>query len=280
MTSEIEINRRAISWFLLLTFVATWSLWGQIWIFDMGPSDLWFLLIEFAGTLVPGIAALTVIATVLHESWRTTTLDRLGVKRFYLWAWFLPPAFALAAAVLSILIGTSDLRPDGIVRSSPSHLSAWFVVFQFVFVIPFAVSEELGWRGFLLPRLMRSGFGELQALVATGVVWGVWHAPLIVRGFNYPLHAYAGPILMVVFCVLMGTVIGWLRLASGSVWTAAAAHASVNMTSWLVPYCIGGKYDSAFGGTIFSVVGWIPIIVFIAWLASSGRLPVDRAEVQ
>jgi CAAX protease family protein len=279
MTSEIEINRRAISRFLLLTFVATWSLWGLLWVFDISPPELWFLLIAFAGTLIPGIAALTVIATVLHESWRTTTLDRFGVKRFYIWAWLLPPAFAVAAAVLSILIGTTDFRPDSIVGSGPSHLSAWFVVSQFGIVIPFAVAEELGWRGFLLPRLMRSGFGELQALATTGVVWGVWHAPLIVRGYSYPLHPYVGPILMVVFCVLMGTVIGWLRLASGSVWAAAAAHASVNM-AWLVPYYIGGKYDYALGGTIFSVVGWIPMIVFIAWLASSGRLPVGQAEVQ
>lgn len=279
MTSEIEINRRAISWFLLSTFAATWSLWGLLWVFNVSLLNPWFLVFAFAGTLVPGLAALAVIATVLHESWRTTTLDRLGIKRFYLWAWFLPPAFAVATAVLSILIGTTDLRPDSIVRSSPSHLSAWFVVSQFVFVIPFAVAEELGWRGFLLPRLMRLGIGEWQALAATGVAWGAWQAPLIVRGYNYPQHPYAGIILMVVFCVLLGIVIGWLRLASGSVWVAAVAHASVNM-AWLVPYYFGGKYDSAFGGTIFSMVGWIPMLLFIAWLAYTRRLPVDTSEVQ
>jgi membrane protease YdiL (CAAX protease family) len=284
MASEFEVNRRAIFWFLLSTFVATWSLWGLLWVFNISLLNPWFLVFAFGGTLVPGLAALTVIATVLHESWRTTTLDRLGVKRFYLWAWFLPLSFAVAAAGLSILVGTTDLGRDSTVsdalRSSRSALSVWFFVSQFVFVIPFAVAEELGWRGFLLPRLMHSGIGEWQALAATGAVWGAWHAPLIVRGYNYPQHPHAGLILIVIFCVLMGTVIGWLRLASGSVWVAAAAHASVNMTSGLVPYYFGGKYDSAFGGTIFSMVGWIPIVAFIAWLASTRRLPVDTPEAQ
>ncbi len=268
-------NRGAVFWFILLTFVGTWSLWSLLWVWNLNVSsrDSRFAQLAYLGTLAPGIAALIVTNRVLRESWRTTTLDRLGIKRFYAWALLLPPAFALVTVFLSVITtaATFDLNPSSLSASSLT-LAALTPVIAF-----FALAEELGWRGFLLPRLMLLGFGEWEALVATGLVWGIWQAPLILRGFNYAEHPYLGVPMMVVFCVLMGVVIGWLRLASSSIWVAAAAHTSVNLSySLAVPFLHEG-FDSALGGEMTSAIGLVSLGAFCVWLARSRRLPVAGA---
>ncbi len=125
MLEEIEEERRrnrsAVAWFLVLTLGASWSLWSRLWIFDVSPpspahmtapSFLRFARFAAPGTLVPGISALVVTRVVLHESWRTTTLNVLGRKRFYLWAWLLFPALVLLTILISVLLGLVRFDPN------------------------------------------------------------------------------------------------------------------------------------------------------------------------
>ena len=79
------------------------------------------------------------------------------------------------------------------------------------------------------------------------------------------------------FCVLLGIIFGWLRLASGSVWPAALAHGSLNAVAGF-PLVLLTPFDTAVGGMLTSLVGWLPQLAFIAWLAWSGRLPVSSQE--
>ena len=79
--------------------------------------------------------------------------------------------------------------------------------------------------------------------------------------------------MFVVYTILVGTVIGWLYLASGSVWVAALAHGSINSVQRAALVFIAG-YDGLVAGGLGSVIGWIPVAAFIAWLAYSRRLPV------
>ncbi|MFW6136657.1 MAG: CPBP family intramembrane glutamic endopeptidase, partial [Candidatus Aminicenantaceae bacterium] len=65
-----------------------------------------------------------------------------------------------------------------------------------------AFGEELGWRGFLQKEF--SGFGFRKASFLIGVIWGIWHASLILLGHNYPHTPIAGVFMMVVWCVLFG----------------------------------------------------------------------------
>ena len=91
-----------------------------------------------------------------------------------------------------------------------------------------ALGEELGWRGFLLPRLVeRIGFNG--ACLVSGLIWAVWHYPsLLWADYNAgtdPAYAVACFTVMV---VALGFILGWLRLRSGSVWPCALFHASHN----------------------------------------------------
>jgi CAAX protease family protein len=88
--------------------------------------------------------------------------------------------------------------------------------------------EEIGWRGYLQPRL--ASLGLTRSAFATGFAHGVWHLPLILLT---PFYHSGGSILLIVplFLVTLtlgGGLYGWLRVASGSVWPAALAHAVFN----------------------------------------------------
>ena len=68
----------------------------------------------------------------------------------------------------------------------------------------FAFGEEWGWRGFLLSKLLP--LGQWRALGLSGALWGLWHMPVILLGYNYPLHPQFGVLLMMIFCVIMGVL--------------------------------------------------------------------------
>ena len=89
-----------------------------------------------------------------------------------------------------------------------------------------AMGEEYGWRGLMWDELKQ--YGPRRANLITGVVWGVWHAPLIVQGYNFPAQPLVGVLAMVVFCISMSFVLSAVRELTGSVVPVAAAHGVFN----------------------------------------------------
>jgi membrane protease YdiL (CAAX protease family) len=138
-----------------------------------------------------------------------------------------------------------------------------------------ALGEELGWRGFLLPRLLP--VGQVRAILMSSVIWGVWHAPVILQGHNYPSQPVLGVFLMVAFCVLSGTILSWLYLWTRSPWAPALGHATINATGGLSLLFVR-DVDLVLGGTTASLIGWIPLAAIVAWLVLTHRLPVTETE--
>jgi len=291
-TVSTNIQRRGIAWFVFLAVGLSWSLWGAVWLCGLTLGTTAGKLLVGLGMWGPGLSALAVTRFVLREDWRTTTLNRLGRKRYYAWAWLLPAAGTLIAALLTVAFGVAAFDPEFqkfkelVSKTGPAPpipLGAIVLIQSLVGVFlapvinaPFAVGEEIGWRGFLLPRLLQAGVRQWPALVMSGLIWGLWHAPVIVQGHNYPDHPLLGVALMTGFTILLGIILGWLQLASGSVWVPTVAHGAGNGIAGL-PMLILTPHDSAIGGMLTSLIGWIPLAGFIVWLAWSGRLPLRIA---
>jgi membrane protease YdiL (CAAX protease family) len=134
----------------------------------------------------------------------------------------------------------------------------------------FAFGEELGWRGYLLTRLMQSRWPF--PILLSGLVWGVWHSPLLIlTGYAHGAVTLS-LVMFTVLTVLFGVFIGWLRLASGSVFVAALAHASFNA---FVQSFFGESFgaDKAwFWIGDYGIFTLIPYAVLAAWLYWSGRV--------
>lgn len=125
-----------------------------------------------------------------------------------------------------------------------------------------AVGEEIGWRGWLLPRLMP--LGTVPAIVISGVVWGAWHAPLLLLGYNYAgASGWLAIACMCGMCVAIGAILSWLRLRSQSVWPAAIGHGAINAAAGF--YLILGTAGQTADLTQVTLLGWsgwiLPVVI-------------------
>jgi membrane protease YdiL (CAAX protease family) len=96
----------------------------------------------------------------------------------------------------------------------------------------FAFGEEFGWRGYLLWELAPWGFWK--ASFAIGALWGVWHAPVIVAGYNYPSFPVIGVVAMTIACLSFSPVYTYLVIRAESVIAAAFFHGVFNGSAGLV----------------------------------------------
>ncbi|GAB3601178.1 lysostaphin resistance A-like protein [Microbacterium tumbae] len=133
-----------------------------------------------------------------------------------------------------------------------------------------AFGEELGWRGFLVPALRP--LGTWPALLISGVIWGLWHAPVILLGYNFGRFDLTGVLLMVGGCIAWGVLLGWLRLRSASLWPAVFAHGALNAAGGMVVlvHAAGTTIDMALAGPL-GVAGWIVCAGAVVVLALSGQ---------
>ena len=79
--------------------------------------------------------------------------------------------------------------------------------------------EEYGWRGYLQNELFQ--LGRIRGVLLVGVIWGAWHWPLILMGYNYPGYPLLGLLLMALYTTGLAVVLGYAVLRSGSIVLAA-----------------------------------------------------------
>ncbi len=124
--------------------------------------------------------------------------------------------------------------------------------------------EESGWRGYLTRQLAGTPFWTAAAF--TGVVWGAWHAPLIVQGHNYPEHPLIGVLMMTAWCVLLSPLMLYIRLRSKSAIAAAVAHGTLNGTAGVAIMGVKGGNDLTLGLTGlcgFAVLGAANLVLWV-----------------
>jgi membrane protease YdiL (CAAX protease family) len=132
------------------------------------------------------------------------------------------------------------------------------------------LGEEFGWRAYLQPKLLP--LGERRAYLLVGVIWGVWHWPVIWMGYNYPGYPLWGSLAMVWFTLVAGTFFGWAALRAGSVWPAVIGHGALNGTANLWRLFVTTETNPLVGPYVVGVIGGIFFALaalIILWRARS-----------
>lgn len=148
-----------------------------------------------------------------------------------------------------------------------------------------ALGEEIGWRGFLTPR-MNAAFGFGVGTLITGIIWGGWHLPLIVMGpYNANGPAIVEVIAFLIWVAAISAPFAWIRMASGSLWPAATFHAAHNVIIQRIFDPLATRGDQAVTmvgefGIIFAAVTCavsVPfwIMGFRMWKRQTGDNPGD-----
>lgn len=121
----------------------------------------------------------------------------------------------------------------------------------------FAFGEEIAWRGFLMKEFKEKKF--LVAALWIGIIWGFWHAPLILNGHNYPQHPVAGVFMMVPFCLLLTPMLMYFRQKGGSVIVPAIMHGTFNAVAGLSALVVTPANDLLYG--VAGVAGFIVLMI-------------------
>jgi membrane protease YdiL (CAAX protease family) len=278
----MSINVKKILVFLGLTFSLNWLMATLFFMLFSLQNRLAFLAMAIAYMFVPMVMALVVQKLIYKETVKGPLGISFRLNRWWAVAWLLTPLLALATFGVSLLFPGVNYSPgmEGMfdrfkdmltpvqmaemrnqIATLPVH-PIWLTLIQGLIVGPTinavaAFGEELGWRGLLQRELEPLGFWPASLLI--GLIWGIWHAPLILQGYNYPQHPQFGVLMMALWCLLLGPIFSYIRLRAGSVIAAAILHGTLNATYGLSIMLIQGGNDLTVGLT--GLAGFIVLAV-------------------
>jgi len=104
------------------------------------------------------------------------------------------------------------------------------IIFGPILGFPQLFGEEYGWRIFLQDRLAQQ-YGRVKGVLLVGLVWGLWHAPLVAGGLNYPGYPFLGIFLFTIFAIEISIPLGLAVFKSKSVWLAVYLHGVINYSA-------------------------------------------------
>ncbi|HHF7346571.1 TPA: CPBP family intramembrane glutamic endopeptidase [Legionella feeleii] len=260
---------KIISAFTITTFALTFLL-------TISNSILANALSQAAPAVV--VVGLILLSRQKMAGFKELGLFNLGKVQWYFIAICLPAAAIITSYLLATLLGyfSLDLK-----------LPAYTVIYRtflFMFMWPllWAMTEEIGWRGFLQPKLINL-FGLRQGIFLTGITWAVWHFIFIFAGTYYEEgNLLINTLLFTATIVLMSFAIGWIRLKSQSLWPCVLFHSASNATWQICSYQFNVKnpyyiYMAGEAG-ILNMVFW-GVVLIVVWkgLMSGNHKNSDRA---
>jgi membrane protease YdiL (CAAX protease family) len=236
-------------------------------------------------SITPVVATLIMLLIVTREGYSKEGWKSLGLHRLGLNVWWIAFGVSLlisvvAAAVLWATPLASFVVPEGGILMGVLNAAITLLLQVCVVALPFMLSEEIGMRGYLQPRLM--SLGKRRALLLVGLVWATWHMPLI---FLTPLLPVGNKLISLPLfygAVVAGSFFyGYLRIYTGSVWPSTIAH-GVHNHAWgilgvftatsypvIVNKYLGGDYG------LLIVVGGVIAAIWVGHRLKSG---MDQAQ--
>jgi membrane protease YdiL (CAAX protease family) len=251
---------RSLLAFFALTYAVTWTCFFTAAGLSGGTSSFVLLMV---GTFAPSLVALGITAWEGGarglQALLSRVLDSSAAAQWYVFAIGYMAAIKLSVAVVYRL-GTGSWPPFG---SEP-----WYgIAAAIVISTPVQAGEEIGWRGFALPRLA-AHFGFARASLVLGLIWASWHLPLFFvpgignYGQSFPVFVAGG--------IALSVAMTWLYVnTNGSLLLAMLMHSAVNQTMGIVPTRLAKPgnplaLDTSLVTVIFAAVLWTTAAYFLA----------------
>ena len=281
---EVLVEWRGVSAFVAVVFGLAWAAEGVALFRGVRFASLTVGSTALLASIMftPAIAAFIVRKFITREGFATAGLRR-GPWRPYIIVWLSVPLLVVGIYALTVVVGfgrfdptlsqlTARIQEAAAGRTIPqlppplvlaAAIFAQSLIVGLLITPIFTFGEEFGWTGYLLPRLLP--LGRWRAALTYGSIWGLWHAPIVAGGYNYPGHPVLGPVMMCGLTCAFALTQTALRLRYDSVLLTSVFHASINTQGLgVVPLFVLGV-SPVLGG----VTGIVGISVFLAvgvWL--------------
>ena len=287
-TKKQDLKRILI--YLGITFGLTWA-YCLLLVYPLANgsslSGVPALMLQLAVAATMFIPSIGVLLTRLltkegfKETWLRPHLK--GNIKHYLLAWFGPGILTFAGMGVYFLLFpgnldlsfsyfTATLEASGApMETLPIPIGLLMLVqcIQAIFMAPAlnfvtCFGEEWGWRGYLLPKVSNH-FSTVPTLLITGIIWGLWHAPLTIIGHNYGLgywgFPFTGIAMMCLFCITLGIFLSFVTLKTGSCIPAILGHGAVNGIAAIGIYFTSDGGNAFVGPAPTGIIGIIPFIL-------------------
>jgi len=226
----------------------------------------------------PALASV-ITRLVLREGFADVSFQWGGRRslRAILLAFAVPLAVGSLAYGTAYLAGLAQFAPPALPFLPPSAgpLASFALVLALsgtlgtLVLLLTTAGEEIGWRGYLLPRLIQAG--APRPILLTGLIWGAWHlVPLFTVGYAAGPSPLFSALILMIQIVAFGYIVAWMRLDTGSIWPCVVAHAAWNAI-------INGAFTPATqGATAFYWIGESGVLVMLALVGAT--LVIGRAR--
>ena len=281
---NVTFNEKRTTKYLIWTFLIAWIMQVIIAVLYHNGLPIVGKLVMAVMMFAPLLGVLLAGARLPGMGWK----PRLkGNIKFLLAAWFLPGVLTAIGATLYFLVFPGHFDLSGarlIAETGPEvleQLEAQGLTYPLYLLISvvacltyaplvnmlLAVGEEAGWRGFLYPQL-KARFGKRTGWLIGGVIWGMWHWPIMwLIGYEYGTD-YAGfPLVgMLIFCIFAtaaGVLCDWLYEKTECIWIPSVFHGAINAAATLPVTVCAVKTGSAIllGPAPHGVLAGLPLIL-------------------
>jgi membrane protease YdiL (CAAX protease family) len=232
-------NNRSISrWFVYFYLLLTLAYIGVVVFCTMHPENTtsasqYMLIPAFAGII------LLIVLRIIGKREPFAKIGMAGGKPIY---WLVMCVGMVLFYGLTMLLNAVFKMGQAVdLQSNPIYAAAsaptWVILLSgginTIVLGPFlgliiAFGEEYGWRGYLQGELTK--LGRIKGTLLVGIIWGIWHWPLIWMGYNYPGQPVWGSLMMVVFTIFLAFVLAYAVFKARGIWISAYLHALNNQT--------------------------------------------------
>lgn len=277
------INRTRL--FLIIVFAVSFSIAGLYKLLGgTGTGTVGFTILGVVYMFLPTISVVIVKKLIYKDKIKNHLLISFKINKWFFVSWLIMPVIMFSTLGINLLFpGVSynpemtgfidrlkDVFPPEQMEELQHSLNSLPINFLWIILIQgliagltinalAAFGEELGWRGFLLKSFEKMNF--LRASIIIGFIWGIWHAPLILMGHNYPQHPQIGVFMMTIWCILLTPLFLYITIKAKSVIAASIMHGTMNATAGISIMPITGGNDLTSG--IVGLAGFITLIIFI-----------------
>ena len=305
MNNKLDFKRITI--FLIFAFGIAWLIGLIIYLTGglvdspeiIQGSEITLALVLLAGGYMWAPALAHILTRLItREGWKDMYLrPRKQGWQYWIAAWFIPSILTILGAGLFFVVFPEFFDPSlktlqkvlaesGQVHSLPLWTIVGIQTLSGVLIAPivnslFTFGEEFGWRAYLQPKLMP--LGGRKAILLTGLIWGVWHWPVIAMGHNYGLDypgaPWLGMLMMVWVTIGFGSFLGWVTVRAGNVWPAVIGHAAINGISGLATVFVMGSPNPLLGPLPVGLIGsaaWV--LLTLAILLKPGMLDAGQVK--
>jgi len=292
-TKKQDLKRVLI--YIVITFLLTW-IYSLLIVYPIangealnGVPALATQLAVAAAMFFPAIGVL-LTRLITKEGFKDVWLHPhlKGNIKHYLLAWFGPGILTIAGMGVYFLLFPENLdlsfsyfaatleAAGTPMETLPIPIGLLMLVqcVQALFMAPAlnfitCFGEEWGWRGYLLPKVSRH-FSTVPTMLITGIIWGLWHAPLTIIGHNYGLgywgFPFTGIAMMCLFCITLGIFLSFVTLKTGSCIPAIIGHGAVNGIAAIGIYFTYDGGNPFVGPAPTGIIGMIPFILVAVFM--------------